>query len=264
VDSLAFGYVNVTGTFHVLELCREFRVERIVLGSSSSVYGVSPVLFSEDLRDLRPISPYAVTKLEAESLARDFAHTYGLRILCLRLFSVYGPRQRPDAAIHNFSRALDSGEALTVFGDGSSQRDFTWVGDIAAGILAALELHTGIESSASNGSGSSNGGSISSEHSPSDFSSEPFEVLNLGSSHAVSINELISLLEQTMGRRAQIRHVAAQPGDVPFSRADIAKARRLLGFQPRISLEEGLARFVDRRRSVPVRAGSALARGFAV
>jgi UDP-glucuronate 4-epimerase len=251
-DPLAYGYVNVTGTFHVLELCREFGVERLVLGSSSSVYGAAcPAPFREANLDLQPLSPYAVTKLEAERLAQDYALARGLAVVCLRLFSVYGPRMRPDSAISKFTHAIDSGNAIQILGDGSLARDFTWIGDIVPAILNALEYSFASTQAPSNGNGNGHESTL------------PFEIFNLGASSPVSLNSLIASLEKATGRRARWRQFPNQPGEVPMTCADNLKARNLLGFRPAMPLDNGLDRFVAWHRSMQVRPGIALARASA-
>ena len=216
-----FEQVNVGGTLNVLELCREFGVERLLFGSSSSVYGAStPPPFREDHTDLRPLSPYAATKLAAEMLCHSYAHLYGLATICLRFFTVFGPRQRPDLAIHKFVALLEADRPLPIYGDGSSGRDYTYVDDIVAGVLAALECSLG------------------------DPGKPPFEVVNLGNSHPVTLSQLVAMLERATGRKARRELHPAQPGDVPLTWADLSKAERLLGYRPKVSLEEGLTRFV--------------------
>ncbi len=253
-DPLACGYVNVTGTFHVLELCREFGVERFVLGSSSSVYGATcTVPFREEQSELQPISPCAVTKLEAERLAQDYARTYRLAVICLRFFSVYGPRMRPDSAIFKFTESLESGSPLRILGDGSAARDFTWVGDIVPAVLKALEFFFPVEHANSDGNGNGNGRRTV----------VPFEIFNLGASSPVSLNDLCVLLERITGHKAKRQHHSNQPGDVPITCADISEAHRLLGFRPSIPLPEGLTRFVAWYRSSAVRAENVFARASA-
>jgi UDP-glucuronate 4-epimerase len=261
-DPLAYGYVNVTGTFHVLELCREFGVERFVLGSSSSIYGAnSPIPFcevqddsqdnmeGEDQSELQPVSPYAVTKLEAERLAQDYARVHGLAVVCLRFFSIYGPRLRPNSAIFKFTEALESGNPLQLLGDGSSARDYTWVGDAVPAVLAALEYSLPGSHASANGNG--NGNDLR--------SSVPFEVFNIGASNPVSLNHLVASLEKATGREAVHAHFPNQAGEVRITCADNSKAQRLLGFRPAMPLEEGLARFVAWYRSTAFRNDNALA-----
>jgi len=216
--------VNVAGTVNLLEIAREFKVQRLIFGSSSSVYGITnTVPFREDDLETRPISPYAATKLAAELMCYTYTHLYGLTILCLRFFTVYGPRQRPDLAIHKFTALIESGEPIPVYGDGSMGRDYTYVDDIVAGVIASLE-----------------------------YAPEPklpFEVFNLGNSHPVRLRELIAQLEAATGKKALQDRLPDQPGDVPITWANIDKARRLLGYSPKTSMEQGLRNFVAWYRS---------------
>jgi UDP-glucuronate 4-epimerase len=226
-DPRLYERVNITGTLNLLELCREFGVRKFLFGSSSSVYGAtSRAPFSEDNFELRPISPYGVTKLAGEMLGYTYAHLFKLPIMCLRFFTVYGPRQRPDLAIHKFTALIEAGKPLPIFGDGSSGRDYTFVGDTVAGVLAALDYGLTPETGAA-----------------------PFEVFNLGNSHPVRLAELVALLERTTGRVAARDQKPFQPGDVPLTWADISKATRLLGYRPSTQLEEGLKQFVEWYRS---------------
>ena len=216
--------VNVAGTVNLLEIAREFKVQRLIFGSSSSVYGITnTVPFCEDDLETRPISPYAATKLAAELMCYTYTHLYGLTTLCLRFFTVYGPRQRPDLAIHKFTALIESGEPIPVYGDGSMGRDYTYVDDIVAGVIASLE-----------------------------YAPEPklpFEVFNLGNSHPVRLRELIAQLEAATGKKALQDRLPDQPGDVPITWANIDKARRLLGYSPKTSMEQGLRNFVAWYRS---------------
>jgi len=216
--------VNVAGTVNLLEIAREFKVQRLIFGSSSSVYGITnTVPFREDDLETRPISPYAATKLAAELMCYTYTHLYGLTTLCLRFFTVYGPRQRPDLAIHKFTALIESGEPIPVYGDGSMGRDYTYVDDIVAGVIASLE-----------------------------YAPEPklpFEVFNLGNSHPVRLRELIAQLEAATGKKALQDRLPDQPGDVPITWANIDKARRLLGYSPKTSMEQGLRNFVAWYRS---------------
>ena len=223
---LLYDRVNVTGTVTLLELSREFRVPKFVFGSSSSVYGAtSKAPFSEDQVECRPISPYAASKLADELFCYTYAHLFGICIVCLRFFTVYGPRQRPDLAIHKFTAEIEAGNPIPVFGDGSTGRDYTHVQDIVAGIVAALAFQ------------------------PQPAGGAPFEVFNLGNSSPVKLIELLGLLERIIGQKAIRQQKPLQPGDVPLTWADISKATRLLGYRPKISLEEGLRGFVDWFRS---------------
>jgi UDP-glucuronate 4-epimerase len=216
---LLYERVNIGGTLNLLELCREFRVPKFLFGSSSSVYGATArAPFSEDQSELRPISPYAATKLAGEMLCYTYAHLFGLTAVCLRFFTVYGPRQRPDLAIHKFTALLEAEKPLPIFGDGSTGRDFTYVDDIVAGLLAALDYEPATR--------------------------PRFEVFNLGNSHPVRLAELVEALERATGRKARRVAKPAQPGDVPLTWADLSKSKRLLGYEPQTSLDEGLRRFV--------------------
>jgi UDP-glucuronate 4-epimerase len=218
---LLYERVNVAGTLNLLELCRKPGVKKFIFGSSSSVYGAtSRAPFSENEAGLHPISPYAATKLAGELLCYTYAHLFGFPTVCLRFFTVYGPRQRPDLAIHKFTALLEKRQPLPIFGDGTSGRDYTYVDDIVAGVLAALDYE------------------------PQASAGARFEIFNLGNSHPVKLNELIELLERTSGRKAVLDYRPAQPGDVPLTWADISKAKRLLGYQPATGMEEGLKRFL--------------------
>jgi UDP-glucuronate 4-epimerase len=224
---LLYERVNIAGTLTLLELCRESKIPKFIFGSSSSVYGAtSRAPFSEEEAGLRPISPYAATKLAGESLAYTYAHLFGLSAVCLRFFTVYGPRQRPDLAIHKFTGLIEAGRPIPIFGDGSTGRDYTHVHDIVAGILAAMDYNA------------------------RDDSQVPFEIFNLGNSHPVKLCQLVELLEQATGKKAIVEQKPVQSGDVPLTWAEISKAGRLLGYQPRTLLTDGLQQFVAWYRSV--------------
>src|SRR5271156_2018428 len=211
---------NVQGTLNLFELSREFKLPKFIFGSSSSVYGAtSRAPFCEQQLELRPISPYAATKLTGEMLAFTYSHLFGIASICLRFFTVYGPRQRPDLAIHKFTALIDVGKPICLYGDGNSGRDYTYVDDIVAGVLAALEC-------------SPQGASV------------PFAVFNLGDSHPVKLAEMVAALERATRRTAEISHAPDQPGDVPLTWADITKASRVLGYKPATPLDDGLQRFV--------------------
>jgi UDP-glucuronate 4-epimerase len=217
---LLYERVNGQGTLNLLTLSREFKVDRFIFGSSSSVYGTTNrVPFTEDEPALRPISPYAATKLAGELMCHTYAHLYQLPVICLRFFTVYGPRQRPDLAIHKFTSLMEAGQPIPVFGDGSSGRDYTYVDDIVAGVLAALDYSV------------PTGGT-------------PFDIFNLGNSAPVTLNELIGHLETATGCQAVRSQQPAQPGDVPLTWASIDKAVRLLRYRPATPLPQGLAKFV--------------------
>lgn len=208
--------VNCAGTLNILELAREYEIPHFVFGSSSSVYGInSKVPFSEDDRLERAISPYAVTKRSGELMCHAYHHLYGIPVTCLRFFTVYGPRQRPEMAIHNFTRKITDGEEIQMFAEGLSSRDYTYIDDIVDGIMSALDRVF------------------------------PFEIINLGDSRTVKLRHLVSLLQEIIGTRAKINSMPSQPGDVPFTCADIRKATRLLDYRPNVPIEEGLRRFVE-------------------
>ena len=208
---------NINGTTNLLELARQHEVTQFVFGSSSSVYGENKkVPFSEDDPIFNPISPYAATKAAGELLCHTYSHLYGLRTICLRFFTVYGARQRPDLAIHKFAKLIDAVKSIPVFGDGTTRRDYTYIDDIISGVRAAI-----------------------------DYDRSNYEVINLGESRTVELRELISLLEDALGKKAQIDRQPTQPGDVPQTFADIAKARRLLNYNPQTQIEDGISLFVD-------------------
>lgn len=214
-DPLAYQQSNVEGTQHLLEFARARGIRQFVFGSSSSVYGVNPrVPWREDDAVLQPISPYASTKVSGELLGHVYAHLFGIRFIALRFFTVYGPRQRPDLAIHKFARLLLAGQPLPCFGDGSTRRDYTYVDDVVRGVLAALH-----------------------------YTATGYEVINLGNNCTVSLRELIAALEVAFDRTAVLERLPEQPGDVPQTWADIGKAARLLGYRPATPLAEGLKVF---------------------
>ncbi len=225
-----YEQVNVAGTVNLLELCREFQVSRLIFGSSSSVYGESDrAPFSEEQFDLRPISPYAATKLAGELFCYTYAHLYKLPVIALRFFTVYGPRQRPDLAIHKFVARIEAGKAIPIFGDGNTGRDYTYVDDIVAGIFGAL----GYDFSSTTGAS--------------------FEICNLGNSHPIKLSDLVCRIENATGKKAIIQREALQQGDVPLTWADISKAGKLLGYHPQTPLEEGLKKFVAWYRAADLR-----------
>lgn len=217
LDPRLYARVNVGGTVNLLELAREFGVRQFVFGSSSSVYGVNcRVPFSEADQISKPISPYAATKAAGELLCHTYAHLYDVRAVCLRFFTVYGARQRPDLAIHKFSRLIWENKPIPVFGDGTTRRDYTFIGDIVAGVRAAIE-----------------------------YDRSDYEVFNLGESETVELRDLIALLEENLGKKAIIEQREMQPGDVPVTFADITKARNLLDYQPQTKIKDGIPKFTD-------------------
>jgi UDP-glucuronate 4-epimerase len=206
--------VNVRGTLKVLEQARRQAVKNFVFASSSSVYGAeNPVPFREDAVVTRPISPYAATKVAKEVLAYTYHHLYGLHCTGLRFFTVYGPRGRPDMAPYLFTKWIAAGHPLRQFGDGSSRRDYTYISDIVSGVLAALDADL------------------------------PYEVINLGRGETICLSDFIRLVEEVVGKDANVVPEPPKPGDVPVTHADITKARQLLGYAPNISVEEGMRRF---------------------
>jgi UDP-glucuronate 4-epimerase len=213
---LLYQDVNIRGTLTLLEACKEAGVKNLVFASSSSVYGENQrVPFSERDLDIQPISPYGATKRAGELLCYSHHHLYGINIACLRIFTAYGPRQRPDMAIHKFTRLIDEGQKVPIFGDGSSRRDYTYIDDLIEGILGVLHHHQG------------------------------FEIYNLGENQTTSLDALIGLIEKNLGKKAKIDRMTTQPGDVSITYADIEKAKAKLGYRPKIGMEEGIKRFVQ-------------------
>lgn len=208
---------NINGTLNLLELARDHKVPQFVFGSSSSVYGINSKLpFSEEDRIFQPISPYAATKAAGELLCHTYSHLFGFRTVCLRFFTVYGARQRPDLAIHKFSRLIRDGKPIQMFGDGSARRDYTYIDDIIQGVRASMDYNGSIH-----------------------------EVFNLGESETTELSRLIELIEESLGKKAIIDRQPMQPGDVPITYADISKARRLLNYDPTTKIEQGIPKFVE-------------------
>jgi UDP-glucuronate 4-epimerase len=217
---LLYERANVHGTMVLLEACRRLGIRKFVFASSSSIYGIANrVPFSEEDHLNLPISPYAATKIAGEKICYTYAHLYDLRVVCLRFFTVYGPRQRPDLAIRKFIESIAEGRPIQVFGDGTSGRDYTYVADTVSGIAAALGHDC------------------------------RFDVFNLGNSRPVSLNEMIATIETAVGRQAVRVRCGEQPGDVPITFADIGKAQRVLGYSPRTSFVDGIRKFVEWQRS---------------
>ncbi|MBC8031973.1 MAG: GDP-mannose 4,6-dehydratase [Pyrinomonadaceae bacterium] len=215
-----YAETNINGTLNLLERAREHGIGQFVFGSSSSVYGINAkVPFSEDDPIRQPISPYAATKGAGELLCHTYTHLYGIRCVCLRFFTVYGPRQRPDLAIRKFAQLISEGKPIPVFGDGTTRRDYTFIDDIIAGVRASIDY-------------------------VGDPAKSNYEVINLGESRTVELRELISLLEKELDMPAVIDRKPLQPGDVPQTYADISKARELLGYNPQTQIEDGIKRFV--------------------
>jgi len=215
-NPLAYQQTNVLGTQMLLDFARENNVKQFVFASSSSVYGVNENLPWKEDEQLLPISPYAMTKLSGEMAGHVFSHLYGIRFIALRFFTVYGPGQRPDLAIHKFVKSILKDQPIAVYGDGSTSRDYTYVDDIVKGILAAV-----------------------------DYDASLFEIINLGNNYSVSLKQLVQSVENVVGKKARIDRQPEQAGDVPHTFADISKAKRLLNYEPSTQLEAGLKNFYD-------------------
>src|SRR6266498_692140 len=208
---------NVSGTLHLLEAARVTGVERFIFASSSSVYGASKTIpFSEEQHLIQTLSPYGATKVAGEFLCSTYSHLYQMRIVALRYFTVYGPRQRPDLAIHQFTRRIYAGQPIDQFGDGSTRRDYTYIDDVIQGTMAALQ-----------------------------YQGPLYDIFNLGESETIQLKELISAIENALGKKAKVNRLPEQPGDMPLTCADISKARKLLGYKPTTKLSEGLQKFID-------------------
>jgi UDP-glucuronate 4-epimerase len=207
---------NIAGTLHLLEGARTSGVERFLFASSSSVYGAATkVPFSEEEHLTQTLSPYAATKIGGEFLCSTYSHLYKIRIVALRYFTVYGARQRPDLAIHQFTRKIHADEPIDQFGDGTTRRDYTYIDDIIQGTMAAFK-----------------------------YDDPMFDVFNLGESETIQLKDLIAAIEKALGKKAKINRLPEQPGDMPLTCADISKARKLLGYNPKTKFQDGLQRFV--------------------
>lgn len=216
-DPVGYYEVNVRGTQNLLEIAKEKGITRFVFASSSSVYGMNPNLpWREDDPLLRPVSPYGASKVAGEVLGQVYSHLYGIHFIALRIFTAYGPRQRPDLAIYKFARLMLEGKPLPIYGNGSTLRDYTYIGDLVEGIRLAM-----------------------------DYDQKPFEVINLGSGHPLGLLEVIEAMEAELGIKANLEFLPPQPGDVPKTWADITKATELLGYKPKTSLKEGLKFFCE-------------------
>ncbi len=216
-DPRLYVSTNIDGTLNLLEGCRKSGVKHFVFASSSSVYGVNKkVPFAEDDLIQRTISPYAATKLMGEQLCSNYSNLYGIRCVCLRFFTVYGPRQRPDLAISKFTKLIMADQAIDQYGDGSTARDYTYIEDIIQGVMAAGK-----------------------------YTASDFEIINLGGSAANTLSQLISGIEEILGKKATIHYLPDQPGDVPLTFADVSKAGRLFGYAPGTPLKKGLQRYIE-------------------
>lgn len=216
-NPIAYQQTNVAGTQNLLEFARKKSIKQFVFASSSSVYGINkniPWVESDGL--LNPISPYASSKISAELLGHVYSHLYGIRFIGLRFFTVFGPRQRPDLAIHAFSKKILNNETIPFFGDGSTKRDYTFIDDIVNGIIGALN-----------------------------YDKTNYEIINLGNSHAISLSELVNTLETVLEKKALIKKLPEQPGDVPITFSDISKAKELINYSPNTSLKDGVIKFKE-------------------
>lgn len=215
-EPLLYQEVNIRGTMNLLELAKTHRIKKFVFASSSSVYGNNKkVPFSEaDFVD-NPVSPYAATKRMGEIMAYTYHHLYDISLTCLRFFTVYGPRQRPDMAIHKFTDLIHNGKSIPMFGDGSSQRDYTYISDIVHGIVQSIDRCQG------------------------------YRIYNLGESNVISLKNLIALIEKYLGKKARIERLPFQPGDVPITYADVSLAKNELDYQPKVHIETGVKKFVE-------------------
>jgi len=215
-EPIAYQHTNVQGTQNLLELAKTLETKQFVFASSSSVYGINPgVPWSEEHTVLKPISPYASTKVSGELLGHVYSHLYGIRFIGLRFFTVYGPRQRPDLAINKFTRLILKEEPIPFFGDGSTRRDYTFIEDIIDGIVAATQ-----------------------------YSGSDYELVNLGNNQTISLSQLVATLEKAIGKKANLDRFPEQPGDVPQTWANITKAQSLFGYSPKTDIESGLTSFV--------------------
>ena len=210
----AYQQTNIIGLQNIFEFAKKKNITQFVFASSSSVYGINDHYPWKEDEQLMPISPYAMTKLSGEMLGHVYSKLFGIRFIALRFFTVYGPSQRPDLAIHKFIKAILKGESITMYGDGSTSRDYTYVNDTVRGIIAAMS-----------------------------YDKSMFEIINLGNNYTVSLLELISAIEAVTGKKAIVEHYPDQPGDVPKTFADITKAKKLLGYNPQTKLSDGLEKF---------------------
>ncbi len=208
--------VNARGTMNLLQICRNTSVSKFIFASSSSVYGANcPSPFREDANVNFPVSPYAASKASAELFCHTYNHLYNLPIVILRLFTVYGPRQRPEMAIHQFVKQIEENKEVNIFGDGTSNRDYTYVEDIIDGFMAALS-----------------------------YQGSSYQIFNLGRGQTINLSYLVNIIETALNKKAKVKYTDRSPGDVPITIADISKAKTLMGFNPKVDIEEGVTRFV--------------------
>ncbi len=217
LQPILYEEVNVLGTLNLLESAKNNNCQKFIFGSSSSVYGeCKNTPFKETELDLKPISPYGVSKLTGENYCRTYNHLFKLPIICLRFFTVYGPRQRPDLAIHKFTKLISEGKSIPIFGDGQYKRDFTYVTEIIDGIMSSIK-----------------------------YTKTSFEIFNLGESHTTSVTNLVNLIENALNKKAIIDWQPLQAGDVPLTYADVSKAEKLLNYKPQTTPEEGIKKFIE-------------------
>ncbi len=218
-DPISYADVNINGTLNLLEACRKHKVGNFIFGSSSSVYGNCRIPYREAEKELNPLSPYGATKLSGEQICYIYHHLYGMNMTLLRFFTVYGPRQRPDMAIHKFTKLIEAGKQIQIYGKGDSQRDYTYIDDILNGVTASLKRNFG------------------------------FEIFNLGNSRRVKLIDLIRLLESKLQKKARLKFLPAEKSEPKITWADISKARRLLGYKPQTGFEEGIDNFLEWHRN---------------
>jgi len=219
-DPVSYSEVNLNGTINLLETCRKYRINRFIFGSSSSVYGNCKIPYREREQNLKPLSPYGASKLDGEQICSIFHRLYGMEMTIFRFFTVYGPRQRPDMAIHKFTRLICGNQPIQIYGRGDSQRDYTYIDDIVSGILASVKRRF------------------------------DFQIINLGNSKKVKLRELISILETKLGKKAKLKYLPEEKSEPKVTWADINKASRLLNFKPQTPLEEGIKSFLEWYRHV--------------
>ncbi len=218
-DPLEYVRSNIDGTINILENMRKYGCKKMVFASSSSIYGNCKAdKFSEDLKVTEPISPYAATKSACEQFLYTYHKLYGIQSVCLRFFTVYGPKQRPDLAIRKFIELIEQDKPIPVYGDGTTMRDYTYIDDIITGVCSAIE-----------------------------YDKTPYEIINIGGGSPVTLSEMIETIEKVLGKKAEINRLPMQPGDVDKTVSDISKARKLLNYDPQTSFEEGIRKFVEWR-----------------
>lgn len=214
-NPLEYVDTDIKGTVNLLEMCRRYKVSKFAFASSSSVYGANKIPFSEEDHLSVQLSPYAASKYSGEMFCKTYNLLYGIPIVCLRFFTVYGPRQRPDMAIRKFTRLIDEGNEILVYGNGESSRDYTYIDDIIDGIISSMELNC------------------------------DFEIFNLGSSEPIKILDLIKLIEKKLNKKAKIIFIGSQAGDPLYTYADISKSGEMLGYDPKVRINDGIEKFID-------------------